>query len=75
MGAWTFNRRLRRTIRQPAWALVQKKRLERAQTLLRGGDAPIKQIAAACGFSDQAHMTRMFRARLNVTPARYRDGV
>jgi AraC family transcriptional regulator len=74
MGAWTFNRRLRRTIRLPAWALVQKKRLERAQTMLRGSDAPIKQIAAACGFSDQAHMTRMFRTKLNVTPGRYRGG-
>jgi AraC family transcriptional regulator len=33
---------------------------------------PVKEIASACGFSDQAHMTRVFKDRLNATPATLR---
>lgn len=75
MGVWTFNRHLRRSIGQPAHAHVQARRIERACRLLRQGGLPLKAVAAACGFSDQAHMSRAFRARLGVTPGQYRKGL
>jgi AraC family transcriptional regulator len=34
---------------------------------------PLKAIAAATGFADQAHMTRTLRARLGVTPGQLRE--
>jgi AraC family transcriptional regulator len=33
---------------------------------------PIKEVASVCGFADQAHMTRLFRAHLHTTPATLR---
>ncbi len=75
MGVWTFNRHLRESIGQPAYAFVQEKRLDRARQMLKEGSSALKQIAAACGFSDQAHMTRTFRAKLGVTPGEYRKNL
>ena len=34
---------------------------------------PIAEIGFICGYSDQAHLTREFKRRLGVPPARYRD--
>ena len=72
MGVWTFNRHLRRSVGQPAHAYVQSRRIDRACRLLKDGRLPLKEIAAACGFADQAHMTRAFRSKLGVTPGQYR---
>ena len=75
IGVWTFNRYLRRTLGYSGYAFVVEKRIERAKQLLRRGDLALKEIAACCGFSDQAHMTRMFRAKLGVTPGQFRKGI
>jgi AraC family transcriptional regulator len=50
-------------------------RLSRAQELLELGRMSLIDIAAACGFSSQSHMTTIFRQLLGVTPAQYRRGV
>jgi AraC family transcriptional regulator len=72
MGVWTLNRHLRRTLNSSAYAFVIERRLLRAKQLLRAGDLSLKEIAAAAGFSDQAHMTRLFRAKLGMTPGAFR---
>jgi len=72
MGVWTFNRHLRHTLDCSGYAYVVEKRIRRAKRLLRNGDLALKEVAAACGFSDQAHMTRMFRTKLGVTPGQFR---
>lgn len=48
-------------------------RVRHARRLLRAGDMPL-DVALACGFADQAHLTRHFKARTGVTPARFREG-
>ena len=45
-------------------------RLDRARRLLAGG-ASAGETAAACGLSDQSHLTRHFRRYLGTTPGRY----
>jgi AraC family transcriptional regulator len=74
-GVWTLNRHLQRTLNASAYAFVVERRIQRARHLLRVGDLSLKEIAAAAGFSDQAHMTRMFRAKLGMTPGQYRSQV
>lgn len=53
---------------------LQRLRLDHARTLLDEGVLNGAAIAAECGFHDQSHMTRRFRARFGVTPGRYRRG-
>ena len=47
-------------------------RLEQAAALLGNGTASLADIAQAAGFVDQAHLTRTFRSRLDITPAQWR---
>jgi AraC-like DNA-binding protein len=35
-------------------------------------DRPLAEVAADAGFADQAHFTRVFKAAVGLTPARYR---
>ena len=51
---------------------LRRRRVERAALRLRGGDAPLADIAAECGFCDQSHMNRAFRIVLGRTPLEVR---
>jgi AraC-like DNA-binding protein len=52
------------------WLLQQ--RAERARGLIRCG-AGLCEAAAAAGFADQSHMTRVFTQRFGFTPGAWRD--
>lgn len=52
-----------------------KLRLERAQELIKKGSTSLVDIAALCGFSSQAHMSRVFRQLSGVTPSQYRSNL
>ncbi|MBN8599105.1 MAG: helix-turn-helix transcriptional regulator [Planctomycetes bacterium] len=47
-------------------------RSDRALEQVLGTSTPLAQISVECGFSDQAHMTRMFRRFFKTTPGRVR---
>lgn len=73
MGEWTFGRRFRASFGTTAHQYILDRRIDRARRLLTQGALPPKAVAAACGFADQAHMTRVMRARLGCTPAGVRQ--
>ena len=75
LGVWSFSRRFRETFSCAPHAYVIDRRVERAQRLLTRGILPVKEIASACGFADQAHMTRVFQSRLHITPAVLRRSI
>jgi AraC family transcriptional regulator len=51
---------------------VLERRLHRAQQLLKQKQTALADIAVACGFSSQTHMTDSFRNHLGITPGEYR---
>ena len=51
---------------------VIQRRFERAKALLRRTRLPLALIAQEVGFTDQSHLTSIFRREMGVTPGRYR---
>ena len=47
-------------------------RIRYAQGRLAQGEATLSEIAHECGFADQPHFTRVFRAQLGTTPGAFR---
>ena len=74
LGPWTLSRQLRQAVGCSPYRFVIDRRIARARELVLAGNLPLKEIAAATGFSDQAHLTRTMRARLGVTPGQLRSG-
>lgn len=56
------------------YRFVLEQRIGAAAQMLRSSRAPLADVAAACGFSSQQHMTALFSERLGTTPLRYRNG-
>jgi AraC-like DNA-binding protein len=52
---------------------VTHRRVSAAAMLLRTTNEPLRELALTCGFADQAHFTRVFRANTGVTPRRWRQ--
>ncbi|QBF32887.1 helix-turn-helix domain-containing protein [Thalassococcus sp. S3] len=71
----SFSRHFKRSLGATPYSYVMQQRLERARSLLAGSAKSAKEIAAACGFSDQAHLTRLFARQFGVTPTAFRLGL
>lgn len=65
-------RTFRKAVGAPPHAYHIIKRIEAASVLLRQNH-PLADVAAACGFADQSHMTRQFRRVHGITPGAYRQ--
>ena len=64
-------RSFRTAIGMPPHAYLLHRRIRHAEHLLRRGVATA-EVAAACGFADQSHLTRTFKQANGITPARFR---
>ncbi|RMH94857.1 AraC family transcriptional regulator [Lysobacter pythonis] len=64
--------RFTRTLRQTPHQYRQSMRVTQAKALIKQGGMTLAEVATACGFSDQTHMTRAFRQVLGMTPGQYR---
>ncbi len=67
-----FARRFRVTIGKAPHQYLMQLRIERAKRLLRETDTSVVEVAFACGFANQEHMTRLFKQHCGTTPAAYR---
>lgn len=67
-----FARQFKLSFGKPPYAHVIDRRLACARHMLATTTLPIKEIAASCGFTDQAHLTRLFSRSYDTTPAAFR---
>ncbi len=72
LSVYQLNRRLRAVLEITASQLITKTRIDHASERLRGGRAPIAEIANACGYFDQSAFSRVFRRTVGLTPQQYR---
>ncbi len=72
LSASYFFRAFKGSFGIPPHAYVVKRRIERAQFLLRTTDEQLCQIALAVGLNDQAHLSRLFRQQTGHTPGAWR---
>jgi AraC family transcriptional regulator len=67
-----FSRSFKLTFGEPPHAYVVKRRLEKACHLMVTSSAPLSEIALSAGFSDQAHLSKLFRQAFDQSPASWR---
>ncbi|XXD82046.1 helix-turn-helix transcriptional regulator [Pseudomonas sp. Z5-35] len=68
-----FMRAFKHATGQSPHGYLIDRRLAKARALISDTSTTLTQIALACGFSSQAHMTTTFKQRLGVSPAQLRQ--
>jgi AraC family transcriptional regulator len=67
-----FSRAFRRSYGKTPHAYVIRRRVDRVCHLMLTSDIALSELAVACGFSDQAHLCKLFRQTIGVSPAAWR---
>ena len=68
-----FARAFRLSTGMPPHRFLVRLRLERAKELLRTRALSLVDVALFCGFADQSHFNRVFKAAVGVTPGTWRS--
>jgi AraC family transcriptional regulator len=56
----------------PPFRYIVRRRLELACTMMRTTQEPLSQVAVACGLCDQAHLSKLFRNVIGMSPSAWR---
>lgn len=67
-----FTRSFKQTVGVPPHRWLQERRIEKAKELLATDDCRLADVAVKCGFTDQAHFSRVFKLMTNYTPFSWR---
>ncbi|WP_202913102.1 helix-turn-helix domain-containing protein [Acuticoccus sediminis] len=67
-----FCRAFKASVGMTPHTFIVRRRVEHAQVLMLTTADTLSHIAAACGLTDQAHLTRLFRRYVGVTPLTWR---
>ncbi|WP_216665523.1 GlxA family transcriptional regulator [Pseudoruegeria sp. HB172150] len=71
----TLERAFRIELGQPPGQFFRGLRLRHGRSLIEHSDMPIREVALACGYADQAAFSRAFRSKFGVAPVEVRAGV
>jgi AraC-like DNA-binding protein len=74
VSASTFSRAFKKLTGTGLEGYLQALRLEAAKRLLKSGSLPVSRVAKDCGFGSSSYFTRLFRAKVGVTPKKFRQG-
>lgn len=72
LSAWHFARAFKLATGKSPHSFLLRRRLVRADTMLRQTNVPVSDVAAKTGFCDQSHLSMHFRRATGMTPARWR---
>jgi AraC family transcriptional regulator len=67
-----FARQFRASVGQAPHQYLMQRRVEQAKRRLCESNAGIAEIAIACGFANQEHLSRLFKRACGTTPAAFR---
>ncbi|PZV34925.1 helix-turn-helix domain-containing protein [Mesorhizobium kowhaii] len=67
-----FSRSFKQAFGEPPHAYIVRRRLEEASHLMLTSPASLSEIALTVGFSDQAHLSKLFRHAFGQSPANWR---
>jgi transcriptional regulator GlxA family with amidase domain len=73
LGERTFIRRFRAATGYAPMEYVQTLRIEEAKHLLETTRDPVETVAVAAGYEDPNFFRRLFKRKVGITPARYRQ--
>lgn len=72
LSPFHFARLFKQTIGETPYQFVMDYRIEQAKKMLTDPARPMIDIALSCGFSDQAHFSRVFKQLSGMTPKDWR---
>lgn len=73
MSPQHFSRAFKETLGRSPVQYIQEHRVEESKRLLKQSNLSLVEVAERCGFSDQAHFSRLFKKYTLQTPKRYRE--
>jgi AraC family transcriptional regulator len=72
LSVFHFSRAFRATVGVAPHNWLLMRRIELAKDKIRDSRLPLWEVALACGFSDQSHLTRVFTRMVGVSPGAWR---